>query len=435
MNKSLRKSTAASLAVLASMLAGCAASQDQVRGAQFGGNRVGDVGLATRALAALNANDVPTAIDLAERAVTKSPNDAGFRSLLGNAYFAAGRFRSAESAYRDALTLYPEQPQIVLKLALVQIAQGKNRQAVGFLAQNRGSLNVSDYGLALALAGQTGEAVAVLDPAARSKDADATVRQNLALAHALAGEWEQARLIASQDVPAGQLDGRIQQWMKLASPKSSADQVASLVGVTPAAIDAGQPAQLALNKSDVQLAEAAPIAARVVAAAATAPQTVPVAPAMPAPAPVQVAVAPAPPPPRATSTLTSFAMAAMNEAKNAVAAILPSKAAVRPVKASYSVPRPVSGGSKAVVQLGAYGSPERVLAAWNATAHKYAALKGYTPMSARFASAKGTFYRLSVHGFASDRDARLTCENLRRQGGTCFVRNTAGDAPVQFASR
>ena len=76
-----------------------------------------------------------------------------------------------------------------------------------------------------------------------------------------------------------------------------------------------------------------------------------------------------------------------------------------------------------------------MLAAWNATAHKYAALKGYTPMSARFASSKGTFYRLSVRGFASDRDARVTCENLRRQGGTCFVRNTAGDAPVQFASR
>jgi hypothetical protein len=129
-------------------------------------------------------------------------------------------------------------------------------------------------------------------------------------------------------------------------------------------------------------------------------------------------------------------MAAVNEAKAAVAAMLPSKAEVRPVKASYAIPRPAAArNSSAVVQLGAYGSPERVLAAWNATAHKYAALKGYTPMSARFASAKGTFYRLSVHGFASDRDARLTCENLRRQGGTCFVRNTAGDAPVQFASR
>ena len=439
MNTSLRSTTAASLVVLASMVAGCATSQNQVRGAQFGGNQVGDVGLATRALAALNSNNVPMAIDYAERAVAKTPNDAGFRTLLGNAYFAGGRFRSAESAYRDSLTLYPEQPQIVLKLALVQIAQGKTRQAVGFLAQNRGSLNVSDYGLALALAGQANEAVAVLDSAARSKDADATVRQNLALAHALAGQWEEARVIASQDVPAGQLDGRIQQWMKLASPKSAADQVASLVGVTPAANDAGQPVQLALNKTDTMVAEAtAPVVAPVVAAAAIATnpqQPVSFAPA-PAPAPVQIAVAPAPPPLRATSTLASIAASAVSEAKAALAAILPSKTAVRPVKASYAVSRPIaSGNSPAVVQLGAYGSPQRVLSAWNSAAAKYGVLKSYTPMSARFASPKGTFYRLSVRGFASDRDARVTCESLRSQGASCFVRNTAGDSPVQVASR
>ncbi len=266
MNTSLRSTTAASLVVLASMVAGCATSTTRVSGAQFGGKADVNVGLATKALAALNSNNVPVAIDFAERAVAKTPNDAGFRTLLGNAYFAGGRFRSAEAAYRDSLTLYANQPQIVLKLALVQIAQGKNRQAVGFLAQNRNSLNVSDYGLALALAGQPGEAVAVLDTAARGKDADATVRQNLALAHALAGQWEEARVIASQDVPAGQLDGRIQQWMKLASPKSSADQVASLVGVTPAAMDAGQPVQLALNKSEVQVADAAPAATPIVVA-------------------------------------------------------------------------------------------------------------------------------------------------------------------------
>jgi D-alanyl-D-alanine carboxypeptidase len=93
------------------------------------------------------------------------------------------------------------------------------------------------------------------------------------------------------------------------------------------------------------------------------------------------------------------------------------------------------GNSPAVVQLGAYGSPSRVLTAWNGAAQKYGVLKGYLPMSARFASPKGTFYRLSVKGFASDREARLTCEALHRQGASCFVRNFAGDTPVQYASR
>ena len=89
----------------------------------------------------------------------------------------------------------------------------------------------------------------------------------------------------------------------------------------------------------------------------------------------------------------------------------------------------------AVVQLGAYGSPQRVLTAWNGTARRYGALNAYLPMSARFASPKGIFYRLSVRGFASDAEARNLCMALRRQGGSCFVRNVAGDAPVNVAMR
>jgi hypothetical protein len=93
------------------------------------------------------------------------------------------------------------------------------------------------------------------------------------------------------------------------------------------------------------------------------------------------------------------------------------------------------GNSPAVVQLGAYGSPARVLAAWNGTAAKYGALRAYMPMSARFASPKGVFYRLSVRGFGSDAEARNLCMALHRQGGSCFVRNVAGDAPVNIAMR
>ena len=56
-------------------------------------------------------------------------------------------------------------------------------------------------------------------------------------------------------------------------------------------------------------------------------------------------------------------------------------------------------------------------------------------MSARFASQRGTVYRLSVKGFGSVNEALALCSSLRRSGGSCFVRNFAGDAPVQFASR
>jgi hypothetical protein len=52
----------------------------------------------------------------------------------------------------------------------------------------------------------------------------------------------------------------------------------------------------------------------------------------------------------------------------------------------------------------------------------------------RFSSAKGTFYRLSVKGFGSVNEALALCSSLRRAGGSCFVRNVAGDAPVNIAS-
>ena len=452
MNQPLRFSSAASMIVLGSMIAGCAAPQARTASAtHFGGKADVDTGLATRALAALNSNKVPEAIDLAERAVGKTPMDAGFRALLGNAYFAGGRFVSAEQAYRDALTLYPSQPQVVLKLALVEIAQGKDAEAVSVLNQGRDVLDASDYGLALALAGHPAQAIAVLEPAARATNADATVRQNLALAHALAGDWNEARIIASQDVAANQLDARMQQWMKLASPKNPSDQVASLVGVTPAATDAGQPVRLALNNGgNTQLADAAapaiaakPAAPKVQVAEAAAPA--PATPAFiqaPTPAPVKVTLAsvpPAPPPPR--TTMATLASAAVSEAKAVLSTFMPHAAPVakpakpRVVAAAAKRPAFRDGKSPTVLQLGAYGSPERVLAAWNGAAHKFGALKAYMPMSARFASPKGTFYRLSVRGFSGVSEANALCASIKRKGGTCFVRNFAGDAPVQYASR
>jgi len=445
MNQPLRTTSAVSLVILSSMIVGCAAPQARVGSAtHFGGKADMDVGLATRALAALNSHNVPMAIQFAERAVAKSPNDAGFRALLGNAYFAGGRFRSAETAYQDSLTLFSGQPQVALKLALVQIAQGKNRDAVAGLGANRQILDVSDYGLALALAGRPGQAIAALEPAARQKDADPVVRQNLALAHALAGHWDEARVIAGQDVPVAQLDTRIQQWMQLAKPARPSDQVAALVGVTPAAADAGQPIQLALHKDGTRMAQATasePAAPQVAQVAATPSQ--PAAPVVVAAAPVQpapmvVAVAPAPPPARATTTLATFAASAVAEAKAVIASVMPHSPApaakpAKPRKPVQTAQR--RGNSSAVVQLGAYGSPDRVLGAWNGAAKKYGALKAYMPMSARFASPKGTFYRLSVRGFYSLGEANALCASVKRSGGSCFVRNFAGDKPVQYASR
>jgi cell division septation protein DedD len=165
------------------------------------------------------------------------------------------------------------------------------------------------------------------------------------------------------------------------------------------------------------------------------------APAAPAaPPPVAQVYEPAPEP-------VSVAHAAIASAEAAVAAFTqsiapappPSRptAQLRRASARPAARNPVfrRGNSQAVVQLGAYANPQRVATAWTAAAKRYAAVRAYSPVSARFDSPKGPVYRLSLKGFASDRDARLLCESLRKSGGSCFVRNTAGDAPVQFAWR
>jgi Flp pilus assembly protein TadD len=450
MSKPVRFGSAVSLVVLSSvMIAGCAGPQNRAQTASS--TKVdGDVGLAVRAAAALNANDYANAVALAERAAAKTPEDAAVRTLLGNAYFASGRFASAEAAYKDALFVESNQPGVILKLVLVEIAQGQTAEAMNFLEAGKGVLDPADYGLALALAGHPEAGIAVLDPAARAPGADARVRENLALAFALSGDWANARTIAAQDVPADQLDNRIHQWMQLASPHRPSDQVAALVGVQPAASDPGQPVQLALSKTETRLAEAAPVA--------TAPATsvtVSLPPARPAPAVAEIA----PPPPLAAAPapVAAFAPAPVEEAALPIAPPAPAPVARRlfaaiapraPVHMSARKAPPVheaaaapsfaavrNGRSGAVVQLGAYGSPQRVEVAWTVAARRFGGLKHYAPLSARFDSARGPVYRLAVRGFGSFSEANALCASVRRSGGSCFVRNFAGDAPVQFAMR
>ena len=419
MSKTVRFGSAISFVALASMVSGCVTSPSRVAtGSGFGGKANGEIGLATRAMAALNSNNVPMAIDFAEKAVAKTPNDAGFRALLGSAYFAGGRFKSAEAAYKDSLALYSNQPQVVLKLALVEIAQGKNAEALSFLEAGRDVVDAADYGLAVALAGRPDAAIEVL--------------KNLALAYALAGDWTNARTVAAQDVPGDQLDARIHQWMQMATPGSGSTAVASLVGVTPAAVDPGQPVQLALRKGgDTQMAQQAPAPAPVPApqpeqqvAVASPPPATPVA----APAPIEVAAAaPAP-------EAVPFVNVPAKRAKAAKAAKVQTASAPAQ-KAPVHLAALSRGKSTAVVQLGSYSNAKSVLAAWNGAARRYRALQAYAPMSARFASAKGVFYRLSVKGFGSTNEALALCSSVRRSGGSCFVRNVAGDTPVQIASR
>jgi D-alanyl-D-alanine carboxypeptidase len=446
--KPLRFGSAVSAIALASMVAGCAAPMSRSASVSKG---TATLAYALRAQMALGAGDYATAVDLAERAVEQNPQDINVRVLLGNAYFGAGRFASAEAAYGDALSLSPAQPQVILKRSLVQIALGKNDEAIANLQTAQGYIDAADFGLALALAGRADEAVQVLDVAARAQGADSRVRQNLALSHALVGDWTAARTVAAQDLTADLVDARVKQWMSLAKPAHSYDQVAMLVGVTPAAADPGQPVRLALNKSNAtQVAVAAAAAPQAPVQLAEAPDgasapafaaqvTEPVA---LAPAPAVAEAAPAPAPAVQEQHQAIATAAAMSPEAPAAFAMMASNFAPKPKAANVkkaSAPirseGRVAGKSKAVVQLGAYSSEERVSVAWAQLSKKYPALRNYSPMIARFDGPRGTVWRLSVRGFDNQQEAISRCSTLRGKGGKCFVRSTAGDSPVQLASR
>ena len=452
MAKSIRIGTALTALGAFGLLSGCATPGPRLadNSSVSGKTDKANVGLATRAIAALDKGDFATAIDYAERAVEHSPASAQFRALLGNAYFAGGRFASAEAAYRDSLAIQPDQAPVVLKLALVTIGQGKNEAAVSLLQSAQTVLDPADHGLALALAGRPDDAALLLDSAARQTGADSRVRQNLALAHALAGDWTMARTIAEQDLSPDQVEARLQQWMSFAKPVRPSDQLAALTGISPAAADPGQPIRLALNSVAPRLAsnDVAPAVAPVAVYAAeqpvaVAPVSEPVAVAAAAP---QVVAEEAPP----EITVPAVAIAAAVPAFIPPAPVVEAAAsqpietistpAVLPrVKEARAKPRlaairPVKAGG-AVVQLGAFANRGNVESAWARYAAKHPSLRNYSPTTARFNAGASTVYRLSVAGFASSREAQAYCASLKRAGAGCFVRSSGGDQPVRLALR
>jgi Flp pilus assembly protein TadD len=402
---------------------------------------------ADNALAALKKHQMQDAVRYAERAVAYNPSSAQHRALLGQAYLHSGRFNSAETAFTDALRLQPDHGRAALGLALTEIALRKNDQAIAALDTARGRVPDADVGLGLALAGDNAAALAMLEPTARSTDANAKIRQNLALTYALAGRWAEARTTAAQDIAPDQVDPRMVEWARFARPRGSNEQVASLLGVKPV-LDGGMPSQLALL-------EAKPVAAPV-ALAAVEPQPQPVV-AEPAPAPepvVEVASAPEPaapvslirpvdvPQPVLAPAAAPAPAKPVKVAKpylvSASATNAPKPAFVKPVVAKpVLVSRPVARGGNFVVQLGAFSSEDRLERGWNNSVSKVSWLKGYTPVSTSFKSpADGrTLHRLAISGFESRIEAVNLCRKVRERGGVCFVRGTAGDAPIQWAKR
>jgi D-alanyl-D-alanine carboxypeptidase len=378
---------------------------------------------------------IEKALSYAEAAVEADPRNPEYRSLLARIYMKQGRFVAAERTLMDVMELGQSDPRTVVSLALARTAQGKVDSAIALVDANRAILPASDYGLALALAGDTKRSVDVLVDAIRSRNATARTRQNLALAYALDGRWREAQVMAVQDMPKTMADKRIVEWALYARPGAYEVRVAGLLGVK-AQTDSGQPVRLALNAVAAEETQMAAIEAPVEVAVADAPVEPVVELAAIGPAPVEIA------PVIEQAVAVAVAVAATNavapepEAPLIKASEEPAKA---PVKLALADTTPAATKSVAgthLVQLGAFSSNANAQAAWKQFQKKYGVLQGFDSSSSTVTVNGKQLVRLAASGFGNKAAANAACQSIRSRGGDCIVRSMGGEAsPVRMAAR
>ena len=463
MKTSLVLRAAASAVVIGVTMVSCkpAAFRPSSASAVTPKSEAGAARLYTQVQARVQQGQHAEALTLAERMVELAPRDAGYRMVLADLYLKNGRFVSAEAAFGDVLVLDPSNSRAGLVRALTMIGQGKNGEAMIELDRLTATASPADVGLAFALAGQPQRAIEMLEPAARAPDANGRTRQNLALAYALAGDWQKARIVAGQDLSPAELGRRLQHWASLANPAAPYTQVAAVLGVSPVE-DAGQPTRLALvpaapqqayaeaelpapvEAAPVQLASAAPVAlggpSEIVSEVGTEAHSYQppehadafAVPVEDSPAAEPVAAAPAEAV-RFAAAVNALVESRVQDQRPAAPVAKAPLLAFEPVKA---VAKPaVKATGRYVVQIGAYRNARQVEQAW-ARAHRHYGFGDSEPLSTTVSiPGKGVFHRLAVAGFERPADAARLCQSIRGKGGACFVRATAGDAPVRWASR
>ncbi len=418
---------------------------------------------ASKAQVALNKGKTTQAISHAEQTVLAEPRNAGYRAMLGAVYMEAGRFQSAATSFKDAMELGDTSGRTALSYALAEIAAGQYGAAVKALNANRNSIDASDLGLALSLAGQPQQGVHVLGNALRSGQATPKVRQNLAYSYALLGNWRAARLMAAEDVPADKLGDRMSEWAATAAPENHQARVANLLNV-PLVGDSGQPAMLALSNfaRDVQFAAAEPVAAPVAAPLPTmaapsgslelpplgqptqaealaanldVPQPRPAAQPQPksfesaftagntsAAAPVAPAVA--------SNGVTFVSNPVVQKVPSRPSANASSKAPAGFVASEASASSRVANTGDHLVQLGSFSSEASAKRAWGIYLKRYPELANYEMVITKARVRGKIYHRVSAGGFQRASAASM-CSNVKSRNQGCIT--WAANAPLPGA--
>ncbi|MXP25787.1 tetratricopeptide repeat protein [Altererythrobacter indicus] len=352
------------------------------------------------------------AVRHAEAAVRSEPNNPAYRAILGKAYLDSGRFLAAATTLQDALTLGDHSNRTTLQLALALIGSGQAPAAIKLLDQRSDSIDPADAGLAFALAGDTRRGIATLSVAIRSGVNNPRIRQNLALAYALAGQWREARALAAQDVPPDQLGTRMEQWAAMALAQQPALPIAQLLDVKPDFSDRGQPVELALVRAH------SPYLAH-------------------NEAPPSELANVEPPHHRAQRAIPQT-----SEKKHVSAEAAPALVAeTAPAQFTRSAPlsskaAPLSEKTPAsthLIQLGSFTSESDARRAWGSYQAKWPALKGHALVMTKARVSGKTYWRVAANGF-DQTTAASTCQSFQAGGQGCLAYSKAKPLPGTIAT-
>ncbi|MFN3818027.1 tetratricopeptide repeat protein [Blastomonas sp.] len=473
MNRALMLKLAVSTILVGSVLVSCSTSS---------GGRPQT--LSSNAQKALESGKPEKALAQAEAAVALDPRNADLRKTLANAYLANGRFSSARQSLDDALALGDASARTIISLALMHAAEGRGQAAQALLREHMQSIPASDYGLAMALAGDTQGGVDVLVDQVRSGENSAKVRQNLAFAYALDGRWREAQVMVGQDLDPKIAQDRIAEWARLAHPQAYKQRVASVLGVSPAEFDPGQPMQLALSATPSMAETATAIGQQAMAAAMPVAGPIALPPVQDAPMErASIERAPEPVYAEAAPVMMAAAAAPAEQPRAMLAPLVTAREIVQPLPGNYRekpiqkvrpgqfasrepiierespkksvAPQvaaasaveapavfqkasfaPVSGGTFAV-QLGVFSNTANANRAWAAYSVKHKDLASFTKVSTPANVGGRALHRLTANGFGDEKSARAMCAKVRSAGGECIITRVAPSkaAGTQIAAR
>jgi Flp pilus assembly protein TadD len=151
----------------------------------------------------VKAGKSPQAIPVLERAAAMPGADWRVHNALASAYDQQGLFDRAQSEYAAALKLQPNQPSVLNNMAMSMALHGDLKHAEQML--------------------RTANAL----PEASTEP---RLRQNLALVVGLEGRYDEARKIASEDLPPDQVEANLEYLKQMSAQPNTWQQLTSSKG-------------------------------------------------------------------------------------------------------------------------------------------------------------------------------------------------------------